>query len=247
MRFKMQKQFAEILCLALCICLLSGCSSPAPQRSATVESTAAAADYRAQIRLLASSQSQWQQEEAQGSVYHYAVTDLDRNGRLEILAMSTQGTGVYTYGNIFEVSEDGSSLLECSLPFEAGDLPEMIMDVVPAAFDSADGTYYYLFRDSHKNGAAEYYESIQAISMKDGAVSTKTLSRMSLVAVDGVAKEEYYCGDQSITQAEYEAIIPEFQSGLEGFTADLEWLTLEAGMDEAALTKSLEAFEASRN
>lgn len=247
MRFKMQKQFAEILCLALCICLLSGCSSPAPQRSATVESTAAAADYRAQIRLLANSQSQWQQEEAQGSVYHYAVTDLDRNGRLEILAMSTQGTGVYTYGNIFEVSEDGSSLLECSLPFEAGDLPEMIMDVVPAAFDSADGTYYYLFRDTHKNGAAEYYESIQAISLKDGAVSTKTLGRMSLVAVDGVAKEEYYCGDQSITQAEYEAIIPEFQSGLEGFTADLGWLTLEAGMDEAALTKSWEAFEASRN
>ena len=33
----------------------------------------------------------------------------------------------------------------------------------------------------------------------------------------------------------------------EGFTADLGWLTLEAGMDEAALTKSLEAFEASRN
>lgn len=246
-------RFAGLGAVILGASLLCGCSSPAPQQdsqiSTTVETTLAAPnyqDYQEQLRLLADTQSQWQQEEP-GVVYHYAVTDLDWNGRLEILAMSSWGTGAFTYGNIFEVSADGTSLLKCSLPFGDGELPEMICDFVPAAFDPADGTFYYLFRDDLKNGYAEYYQSIQAIRLKSGVISSNTLGRMSLVATDGVPHEEYYKDDQPITPEEYEAIIPAFQAELEGFTANLEWFTLENSIDEATLAESWEIFRSSRN
>lgn len=245
-----KKFFAGLGAVILGASLLSGCSSRPPQPenhpAATVETTLAAPSYEEQIKLLTHTQSQWQQEEP-GVIYHYTVTDLDWNGRLEILAMSSWGTGIFTYGDIFEVNEDGTSLLECSLPFGDGELPEMICDFVPAAFDPADGTYYYLFRDDLKNGYAEHYQSIQAVYLKNGVISSNTLGRMSLVAADGVPHEECYKDDQPITPEEYEAIIPAFQADLEGFTAKLGWFTLENSVDEATLTKSWETFRSSRN
>lgn len=246
-----KKFFAGLGAVILGVSLLSGCSSrppqPETQPAATAETTLAAPSYEEQIKLLTHTQSQWQQQQEPGVIYHYTVTDLDWNGRLEILAMSSWGTGIFTYGDIFEVNEDGTSLMECSLPFGDGELPEMICDFVPAAFDPADGTYYYLFRDDLKNGYAEHYQSIQAIHLKNGVISSNTLGRMSLVAADGVPHEEYYKVDQPITPEEYEAIIPAFQADLEGFTAKLGWFTLENSVDEATLTKSWETFQSSRD
>ena len=245
-----KKCLAGMGAVILGVSLLCGCSCSEPQQGSqiinTVENTLTTPDYQEQLKLLDDTQSRWQQEEP-GIVYHYAVTDLDWNGRLEILAMSIQGTGIFTYGKIFEVNEDGTSLLECSLPFAYGALPEMICDFVPAAFDPADGTYYYLFRDDLKNGYAEHYQSIQALHLKNGAIYSNSLGRMSIVATDGVVKEEYFKSDQLITSEEYEAIIPSFQAELEGFTANMGWFTPEDSIDEAALAKSWEYFRTSRN
>ena len=44
--------------------------------------------------------------------YGYAITDLDQNGRLEIIASSCQGTGIYTYSNYYEVNESRYILIE---------------------------------------------------------------------------------------------------------------------------------------
>ena len=248
-----KKRFAGLGAVILGASMLCGCSSPAPQQdsqiSTTVETTLTAPSYEAQIRLLVEQLEEWNQDDGVLPYYYhqYTVTDLDWNGRLEILAMSSWGTGAFTYGNIFEVSADGTSLLKCSLPFGDGELPEMICDFVPAAFDPADGTFYYLFRDDLKNGYAEYYQSIQAIRLKNGVISSNTLGRMSLVATDGIPHEEYYKDDQPITPEEYEAIIPAFQAELEGLTANLKWFTLENSIDEATLAESWEIFRSSRN
>ena len=47
--------------------------------------------------------------------WNYVVTDLDRNGRLELITATLQGTGLYTYLNAYEVSEDGSQLVPVEL------------------------------------------------------------------------------------------------------------------------------------
>ena len=117
----------------------------------------------------------------------------------------------------------------------------MILSSVSAA--SAGGTYYYLFTDECKNGAAEYHQSIQAVSLKDGVISIETLGQSTMIAVDGNPGWTYSRNGQSITQEEYEAIIPAFQAEREGFTANFEWFTLENGIDETILAKSWEAFQ----
>ena len=46
--------------------------------------------------------------------YHYAVTDLDQNGRLElIIATEMNGTGHITHNWYYEISKDGSKLKKC--------------------------------------------------------------------------------------------------------------------------------------
>ena len=46
--------------------------------------------------------------------YHYAVTDLDQNGRLElILATEMNGTGHITHNWYYEISKDDSKLKKC--------------------------------------------------------------------------------------------------------------------------------------
>lgn len=240
----LRKRYGAALsaCL-LCAATLCGCGTP------WQTPTSSGPDYQKQISMLVQSQDKWDQariDDVLPNDYYYAVSDLDWNGRLEIMAMSTQGTGIYTYGTIYEVNEDGTALAECSVPCTDGEsLPEMIMNFVPAAYDRSDGSYYYVFKDDCRNGAAEYYQSIQAINLTGGVLSARVLGRMSLLAADGVTQEEYFRGEDKIAPEEYEAIIPAFQADLEGFTANFQWFQVEDSADKAMLTKSWEFFRSS--
>lgn len=240
--------FALLVSLLLSACSLSdlfqpldktGMENPDPSEPTSQE----------QIRLLMNQADRWKQADEPGiTPYYYAVTDLDWNGRLEIIAASTQGTGIFTYGAIYEISEDFTSVQACDMPFGEGEsLPELIMNFVPAAFDPATGTYYYVFKDDYRNGAAEYGQTIMPLSLRNGAVTIETLAWMHLQAADGTTQEEYRTSEGEITPAAYEAAITGFQAQREGFTANFEWFTFSAQVDEAVLTKSWEFFRSSRD
>ena len=261
----------KCLCL-LCVVtiLLSGCTLPGTtvetQYAATVE---AAPDYSSQIQLIAQQQPQWDQTVLDGVLpsyyFHYAVTDLDWNGRLEILAMSTQGTGIFTYGTIHQVCQDLTGLELCTYLGDDGcSLPEMIMDLVPAGYNPDSGTYHYVFKDDFRAGAAEYGQVIMPLYLKDGVATFQTLGRMHAQVTDGVTQEEYYRakapfvaqkGDvrtkdfirnyQPITPEAYENLIPEYLTTLQDFTANFEWFQVEGSVDTATLTKSWEVFRSS--
>lgn len=253
-RSTMKSRFISCLVLVLLVSLLlSACSlsdmlqpldGPGMENTAPSEPTA-----QEQIRLLINQAERWKQvDESGSSLFYYAVTDLDWNGRLEIIAASTQGTGIFTYGTMYEVSEDYTSVQACVMPCGEGEaLPEIIMNFVPAAFDPATGTYYYIFKDDYRNGAAEYGQAIMPLSLHNGAVTCETLAWMHLHAADGITQEEYHTPEKEITPAEYEAVISDFQARLEGFTANFEWFTISREVDEAVLTKSWEIFQSSRD
>ena len=71
-----------------------------------------------QVDLLFSNFNTVKQNDA--SVWSYAVTDLDHNGKLELLAASIQGDGRYTALNAWEVSEDGKTLNQCHVQVPQG-------------------------------------------------------------------------------------------------------------------------------
>ena len=60
-----------------------------------------------QIDLIVNNYSMWtmKTDDDTNKPYSYVVTDLDQNGRLEIIASTCQGTGIYTYSNWCENSK----------------------------------------------------------------------------------------------------------------------------------------------
>ena len=179
--------------------------------------------------------------------------------------MSTQGTGIFTYGTIYQVCQDLTGLELCTYLGDDGcSLPEMIMDYVPAGYNPDSGTYHYVFKDDFRAGAAEYGQVIMPLYLKDGVATFQTLGRMHAQVTDGVTQEEYYRakapfvaqkGDVltkdflrnylPITPEAYENLIPEYLTTLQDFTANFEWFQVEGSVDTATLTKSWEVFRSS--
>ena len=130
--------------------------------SSTVQVTPAqiASVYSQQLTFIASRFSECRQDDSQG-LWFYAVTDLDHNGFLELLA-TRQLPGRDTKFKAWEVSKDGSTLVSCNLPevpaplVEGGE--EMIKDsftvnlhkdAVDTYYDAATNSYYYMFVESN--------------------------------------------------------------------------------------------------
>lgn len=248
---KIKKFFCILFATAM---LLAGCSSPAPQAVTEPETVTEPdpADPQEQIKLLANSVDIWRvPNDLEYEPYYYTVTDLDHNGRLEIIGASTQGTGIYTYGVVYEVGADFSSVQECMTPCkENSDLPELIMNSAPAAYDEAAHAYDYLFTNDTRNGAAEHYQSIVAVRLTDGVLTCTVLANSYDHYIDsGVEQHEYAipAGDSFLpsSEDEYNSIIENYQADRQGFTAYFEWFNFEQPVTEEVLQSSWNVFQGS--
>lgn len=247
----------KILCILLATAiLLVGCSSPAPQQGteATEATQPDPSDPAAQITLLMNAVNTWRvvNDFSGAETYYYTVTDLDQNGRLEILAASTQGTGFYTYGALYEVSADFASIQECITPCmeDGGDLPELIMNSAPAAYNEADKTFDYLFTNDTRNGAAEHYQSVVAVRLQNGVLSCTTLANSYDHYIDeGIEEHEYavLSGDIFLpaTESDYAAVASNYQAERVGFTAHFEWFNFGSEINESVLQSSWNVFRSS--
>ena len=86
----------------------------------------------------------WAYTEPWDSPWFYTFTDLDHNGRLEVLAAVTEGTGIFTYVHFYEVTADGSGIENCYHANEEiegpDDWPEIILEALPCYYDVASGS-----------------------------------------------------------------------------------------------------------
>ncbi len=165
-----------------------------------------------QIQLIADNSSVWipAEDELSYNSYSYAITDLDFNGRLEIIVSSCQGTGFFTYSNIWQVNDAEDGLEEVSYARdEEYSQPDIITDTADVylnvAFD--EPTYNYIFEDYLRNGAAENYSTLMSINMYGTSVYTNILAtRQSVYDMDGNETTTYEDKDgNEITAEEYSA------------------------------------------
>ena len=104
----MKKYLSILLCLALCASM-AACSSsePAPEP----EEPAVSGEPEDQVKLIAENKDLWLVTDVnEADQYQYAVTDLDENGRLELISTVMEGTGRFSTTRFYEVSEDFSKL-----------------------------------------------------------------------------------------------------------------------------------------
>lgn len=198
-----------------------------PEASTVVEGVT---DSEWQLKLIAENVELWRYEEDYLSC-GYAVTDLDQNGRLEILASSMQGTGLYTYTICFEVNEAGDGMDQVVLDSEVlmflGSEPDIMQKTATVYCDSAEAVYRYLFDDTMRISAASCVNT-QMILWKEGSqLLVDPLAYEDISAGEDFETHTYQTMDgEELTKSAYNSLADEKYSGLSKRTARFGWLYL---------------------
>lgn len=156
-----------------------------------------------------------------GPEWLYTVTDLDKNGRLEVITSTVQGSGLFTTSKFYEVSADYKSLdkVVWEVP-EGSSEPDITIDMADAYINEADGTLYYIFDDVVKASAADIYEVMESVTLKNGVVDGEVIGSSHMFSSDEgeTVETEYFDKNQnSLTIEEYEELcqteFPAFKKG----------------------------------
>ena len=246
----MKKTIPLILALCLVLCLLYGCAAggkaetvtvASPSPTAAPEATPTAAPVQtglsadAQMQLLEKHRELWAFRDPWESPWFYAFTDLDHNGRFEVLAASTQGTGIYTYAHFYEITPDFTGIDNCyhkGVEIEGpDDWPEVIRDSLPCYFDVGTGRYYYACEGVTRDGAAHQYYAWYALCLENGVadwelLASKEITWRELENLPPVT----VCSDAQgnpISEAEYDSAVAQRFAGMEQSELLLSWTQVE--------------------
>lgn len=253
---------AKLVGILTGMALLCGCSqakpaettAPVTEIAAPVTTAPDVLSVDTQLKIIWEARDIWRVlEETEG--WCYAVTDLDGNGRLEILSSETHGTGNFTTLRAWEVSEDGASLNPITEVEEYGGGVVMssgyVSDENPSAeavVSYTDGSVtYYIQDDRNKDGCAHYYERKLAVFLKDGKLEELTLATKQ-TDYDENGGETVTCQDadgKMISQNDYDTAGERHFAGLSRKNAAIGWLTClhSEELSEDLLRQSWKCFQ----
>ena len=192
--------------------------------------------------------------------YHYAVTDLDQNGRLElIIATEMNGTGHITHNWYYEISKDGSKLKKCkgkAFGKEGHDIYDAINTVY---IDQKEHKYYYrVYGITHVSGG-ENYESLGFLQLKNGTFTDNYLAGGSHIVSKkgkGKLKDSYYKltknGNKKtakITKKQYlniDSLMSEKYGKLKKESVAIQWFSYQQPMSEVTESQFLHKLQKSQ-
>lgn len=130
-------------------------------------------DIRGQLETLASSETGLEQYfDYEDLSVDYAVTDFDRDGKLELTAATIGGTGRYCHYSMYEVDGTGKDVVKwkCNTP-EGESLADICSaDEVATYTDEASGVIYYLFEDFLHISGEESYQIPKTVFVRKNVV-----------------------------------------------------------------------------
>ena len=236
----MKKTLSILLALAL-IFSLAACagSQEEPEPAPAVPENAS--DPAEQVKLIAENRDLWlSADPQQADLMQYAVSDMDENGRLELISTVMEGTGRFSTTRFYEVSEDFSKLEPVEYDLD-GAQSEADLGWT-GSFRSYKGELgnFVVASDQMANGYAENYYYEDFFVLRDGVVNAGTISYCLVLAEDSNGDGEpelhayyYASGDEE------EELTPEafarsaddfFGYAYDRYVMDLSWKQF----DEAA-------------
>ncbi len=164
--------------------------------------------------------------------WFYTITDLDHNGRLEVITASLQGSGLYTYAGIWEVNEDFSGIAECRDNLgEGGSYPDIITEAVNCYHDETADLYYYLFDDVARSGMAEHWHGKSVLCLHDGVVEITVICSEYELYEDPEAEPTVTYSDgngNALTKEEFEQAVANWAIGKTMDDYAFEWKEVRA-------------------
>ncbi len=219
-----------VLALAAGLCF-SGTAAAQPPPIDTVE---------AQLDFLAGHRQDWETLPAQedtpfARVVHFAVTDLDNNGRLEILFSAAIGQQPVAENWGYEVNEAGDGLVP--LLFRNGaDHTPISRPSAPLYFACQRGTYHYVFQEDRRYDWSEHGGELSGLSLAQGEIYRTLLGRFSEARdPSGQAppvRQYFDDKDRSISAAAYSALARRHYDYYHPGELTLGWVPM-ARLDEA--------------
>ena len=243
---------AFVLVFALCLSACGGASGSVPQSDAGSPSESPSPvtpiPQEKQIQILEANRQLWAFHEFYESPWFYAFTDLDVNGRLEVIAASTQGSGIFTYVNFYEVRADGSgidNLYHADVEIEGpDDWPEIVVDSLPCYYDAAEDRYWYPCEGVTHDGYAHQYYAWQALSLKDGVADWEFIASRN-VDWDENGSDTTECRDAQgnvISLQDYDSAVERRFAGMQAMELKMSWTQVEIPFegDPVETTMSIE-------
>ena len=164
--------------IALLLLALAGFSSQIYMRNMSIRSGSEVSDITIERQLQVMLDSyEWGCPPSGNIRRMFTVTDLDQNGRLELIISRLEGSGQYTYSDYYEVNKELDKLTPCEWldrTFESE--ADIMVSSVPVYYDSNNKMYYYIFHDRIPDGIHYASENKRAISLANGKLSERILA-----------------------------------------------------------------------
>ena len=268
------------LCLLLAGLILTGCADSAQNSKSSEEATTSAISttssainasssamqsmdplsIEGQLKTIAEAKDKIVTYDQYMDSYHYAVTDLDQNGRLElIIATEMNGTGHITHNWYYEISKDGSKLKKCKGK-AFGKEGHDILDAIHTVYiDQQEHNYYYrVYGITHVSGG-ENYESLGFLQLKNGTLTDNYLAGSSHIVSKkgkGKLKNSYYKLTQNgnkktakITKKQYsdiDSLMKEKYGKLKKESVAIQWFSYQQPMSEVTESQFLHKLQKSQ-
>lgn len=201
-------------------------SEAAPSSDSEVEfptSAIPADSLEQQLQLILSCSDLWKYDASSTEICSYCVTDLDHNGRLEILMSSFSTTSSISYTQCLEVNETFDALTACVVTELNGDIQPMESVVC-----YTDGKVYcYAVSDKVQTVWQETNLTRLAMKLEGGKLTEEKLATATNSSkITSTDLESYYkdAEDRPITRAQYEAIYDTHFSGWRKAEIGLGWI-----------------------
>lgn len=153
----------------------------------------------------------------------FMISDLNQNGRMEVVAILPYGSGGFMQTAVYEVSEDGSSLVEYrndqENPMEIGG-PGILETV--CYFDKKAEIFYYASENYINANGYEFGFAPGRFYLKDRAYKEDYM-KVYRTRQKSDGKITYYEGEKEISKSEYVKEERAFWQGLEKKKAVLYW------------------------
>ena len=222
-------------------------TAPAPKAQTAAATPVRATDEtaNAQIEYLFNNFNTFKQAESADAKWSYAVTDLDHNGRLELLAASVQGDGRYTHVMAWEMGADLKSAapIQVNVP-EDESFPDILTDSADTFYNQVSNTWIYMFYDNIVFSADEAYYAKCAVKLADDGLSFQQLAIQHNQAAGGIVNTAYMDNSgNAITGEQYNAAGTEGPAELIKSSTNFEWVDAANVSSQNALFNSYAVFK----
>ena len=227
----MKKYLAFALTLIL---LLSLCATgyAAPLR-------ASARDAEAQINVIFRDFSSCQQADSDGT-WFYAVTDLDHNGRLELLAATVQASSLLPAVKVWELNADCSALQPCRLNIAENEVfANILTDSAETRYDKEKDAWFYLVNDYYQVSAEDAFVVKSAVVLNSGELEYGALAYEDISASGSSFTDTE---GKPITAEEFGSIGDRFFKGSQKTGTSFEWFTAAEASQLSVFTDSYAVF-----